>query len=42
MILTWVTQRSNGSIYAPAWYVMLAAAVALIAIPRLRVEPTTR
>ncbi len=36
MILTWFTQRSNGSIYAPAWYVMLAAAVALIAIPRLR------
>jgi MHS family proline/betaine transporter-like MFS transporter len=35
MILTWVTQRSGGSLYAPAWYVMLAAAVALIAIPAL-------
>jgi MHS family proline/betaine transporter-like MFS transporter len=37
MILTWVTQRSGGSLYAPAWYVMLAAAVALFAIPALRV-----
>jgi len=36
MILTWFTQQSNGSIYAPAWYVMLAAGVALIAIPQLR------
>ena len=36
MILTWLTQRSGGSIYSPAWYVMLAAAVALIAIPFLR------
>jgi hypothetical protein len=35
MILTWLTQRSGGSIYSPAWYVMLAAAVALIAIPFL-------
>jgi MFS transporter, MHS family, proline/betaine transporter len=35
MILTWFTQRSGGSLYAPAWYVMLAAAVALIAIPAL-------
>lgn len=35
MILTWVTQRSGGSLYAPAWYVMLAATVALIAIPAL-------
>jgi len=34
MILTWFTQRS-GSIYSPAWYVMLAAAVALLAIPFL-------
>ncbi|HEY1313046.1 MAG TPA: MFS transporter [Steroidobacteraceae bacterium] len=33
MILTWLTQRSGGSIYSPAWYVMLAAAVGLIAIP---------
>jgi MHS family proline/betaine transporter-like MFS transporter len=35
MILTWLKQRSGGSVYAPAWYVMLAAAVALIAIPFL-------
>ncbi len=35
MILTWLTQRSGGSIYSPAWYVMLAAAVALLAIPFL-------
>jgi MHS family proline/betaine transporter-like MFS transporter len=36
MLLTWATQRAGGSLYAPAWYVMLAAAVALIAIPALR------
>jgi MFS transporter, MHS family, proline/betaine transporter len=36
MILTWLTQRSGGSIYSPAWYVMLAACVALLAIPFLR------
>ena len=36
MLLTWSTQRVGGSLYAPAWYVMLAAAVALIAIPALR------
>jgi hypothetical protein len=35
MILTWLTQRSGGSIYSPAWYVMLAAGVALTAIPFL-------
>jgi len=34
MILTWA-ERSGGSIYVPAWYVMLAAAVALMAIPAL-------
>jgi MHS family proline/betaine transporter-like MFS transporter len=34
-ILTWFTQRSGGSVYAPAWYVMLAAAVAMAAIPWL-------
>ena len=40
MILTWLTHRSGGSIYSPAWYVMLAAAVALLAIPFLgRGEP---
>jgi MHS family proline/betaine transporter-like MFS transporter len=45
MILTWLTQRSGGSIYSPAWYVMLAAAVALLAIPFLSKEvqcPTVR
>jgi MFS transporter, MHS family, proline/betaine transporter len=36
LLLTWATQRAGGSLYAPAWYVMLAAAVALIAIPALR------
>ncbi len=36
MILTWLTQRSGGSIYSPAWYVMMAAGVAMIAIPFLR------
>ena len=36
MILTWLTHRSGGSIYSPAWYVMLAAAVALLAIPFLK------
>ena len=35
MILTWLMQRSGGSIYSPAWYVMLAAGVALLAIPFL-------
>jgi MHS family proline/betaine transporter-like MFS transporter len=35
MILTWLTQRSGGSIYSPAWYVMLAAVIALAAIPFL-------
>jgi hypothetical protein len=39
MILTWLIQRSGGSIYSPAWYVMLAAGVALIAIPFLRPPP---
>lgn len=35
MILTYLKQRSGGSIFSPAWYVMSAAAVALIAIPFL-------
>jgi MHS family proline/betaine transporter-like MFS transporter len=35
MILTWARQGSGGSIFVPAWYVMAAACVALIAIPRL-------
>lgn len=34
-ILTWFTQRSGGSVFAPAWYVMSAAILALIAIPFL-------
>jgi MFS transporter, MHS family, proline/betaine transporter len=34
-ILTWFTQRSAGSVFAPAWYVMLAAALAIPAIPFL-------
>jgi len=38
MLLTWATQRAGGSLYAPAWYVMLAAGVALIAIPALRIK----
>jgi MHS family proline/betaine transporter-like MFS transporter len=32
-ILTWFTQRPGGSVFAPAWYVMAAAVVALTAIP---------
>ena len=36
MILTWAKQSSGGSVYVPAWYVMLAAGVALAAIPLLR------
>jgi MHS family proline/betaine transporter-like MFS transporter len=35
MILTWARQGSGGSIFVPAWYVMAAAAIALIAIPLL-------
>jgi MFS transporter, MHS family, proline/betaine transporter len=42
MILTWFTQTSGGSLYAPAWYVTLAAAVALMAIPALRVPRDTQ
>jgi MHS family proline/betaine transporter-like MFS transporter len=34
-ILTWFTHRSGGSVFAPAWYVMLAAVVASVAIPFL-------
>jgi MHS family proline/betaine transporter-like MFS transporter len=32
-ILTWFTQRPGGSVFWPAWYVMVAALVALTAIP---------
>jgi MHS family proline/betaine transporter-like MFS transporter len=35
MILTWAKQQSSGSVYAPAWYVMSAAGLALVAIPLL-------
>jgi hypothetical protein len=35
MILTWFKQQSAGSIYAPAWYVMVVAGLALTAIPLL-------
>jgi MFS family permease len=34
-ILTWLAQRHGSSIYSPFWYVMLAAGVALAAIPFL-------
>jgi MHS family proline/betaine transporter-like MFS transporter len=37
-ILTWFTHRPGGSVFAPAWYVMLAAVVAAIAIPFLADE----
>jgi MHS family proline/betaine transporter-like MFS transporter len=37
-ILTWFTHRPGGSVFAPAWYVMLAAAAASIAIPFLSDE----
>jgi MHS family proline/betaine transporter-like MFS transporter len=37
-ILTWFTHRPGGSVFAPAWYVMLAAVVAAIAIPFLSDE----
>jgi MFS transporter, MHS family, proline/betaine transporter len=37
-ILTWFTHRPGGSVLAPAWYVMLAAVVASIAIPFLSDE----
>src|ERR1700723_2219757 len=41
MILTWLTHRSGGSIFSPAWYVMSAAGVALIAIPFLGTRATS-
>lgn len=34
-ILTWITQVSGGSVFAPAWYVMAAAALALFSITQL-------
>jgi MHS family proline/betaine transporter-like MFS transporter len=42
-ILTWFTNRPGGSVFAPAWYVMLAAVVAAASIPFLgaRVQPTS-
>jgi MFS transporter, MHS family, proline/betaine transporter len=41
-ILTWLKQRPGGSLFAPAQYVMLAAVIALIAIPFLRPAPADR
>jgi MHS family proline/betaine transporter-like MFS transporter len=40
-ILTWFTQRLGLSVFAPAWYVMLAAVVALVALPFVRVRSCT-
>jgi len=37
-ILTWFTHRPGGSMFAPAWYVMLAAVVGAVAIPFLSDE----
>jgi MHS family proline/betaine transporter-like MFS transporter len=34
-ILTWITQVSGGSVFSPAWYVMAAAALALLTITYL-------
>ena len=42
MILTWFKQQSSGSSYAPAWYVMIAAGLALMAIPLLGVANHAR
>jgi MHS family proline/betaine transporter-like MFS transporter len=39
MILTYVTHRSGGSLFAPAWYVMAAAVIALLSIPFLKPSP---
>jgi MFS transporter, MHS family, proline/betaine transporter len=41
LILTWFTRRPGGHLFAPAWYVMLAAVVALIAMPRLAPVPNS-
>jgi MHS family proline/betaine transporter-like MFS transporter len=38
-ILTWLTHRPGGSVFAPAWYVMLAAVAAAISIPFLGARP---
>jgi len=35
-ILTWLTRRPGGALFAPAWYVMLTALIALIALPFLK------
>jgi len=40
-ILTWLTQRPGGSAFAPAWYVMSAAVVALVAIQFLGRQATS-
>ena len=41
-ILTWLAQRRGSSIYSPFWYVMLAAGVALAAIPFLGTRAAQR
>ena len=41
-IITWFRERSGGSVLVPAWYVMLAALAALIAIPFLRPSRLSR
>jgi MHS family proline/betaine transporter-like MFS transporter len=38
-VLTWLKGHSGGSVLAPAYYVMLAAAVATLAIPFLKTGP---
>jgi MFS transporter, MHS family, proline/betaine transporter len=35
-LLTWSRENAGNSIFVPAWYVMVAAVVAMVAIPRLR------
>jgi MHS family proline/betaine transporter-like MFS transporter len=42
MILTWAKQQSSGSVFVPAWYVMCAAALALVAIPLLKQDGVKR
>ena len=38
-LLTWLTARRGPWVFAPAWSVMLAAVIALIALPFVRVKP---
>jgi MHS family proline/betaine transporter-like MFS transporter len=41
-ILTWFTQTPDGSLYAPAWYVMVTATIALLVIPFQSAAPDTK